>query len=371
MAVAVLLAIIAALIALTGVGLYREWKFWSSDERFPQSCESVDVIVPLKGAPQGLEENLSAIVGQRTAARPRYIFVVDDEGDPAYSLASKFGEVVVAGRRDDVPGKSWALARALERVSGDCVVLADDDIRPGPQWLESLTAPLSTYEASTTYRWYVGRGLCTRARAAVSNTAFTAMQHPKSRFLWGGSMALRREVVHKGGLPERLPRYISDDYAVYETVRELAGRIWFSKAAIAPTPDPECRWKDMFKWAVRQILMVKWYSRRGWIAGLVIYTLGFVFGIAVPTAGLALGEPALSLGFVLPLLNLAKDFVRARGVERWTGVRTRAGEVLATWALGNLVIPATIWASAFVKCVVWRGRRYCEEDAKRLVVNFK
>ncbi|MFB6489687.1 MAG: hypothetical protein TU35_000310 [Thermoproteus sp. AZ2] len=47
-------------------------------------------------------------------------------------------------------------------------------------------------------------------------------------------------------------------------------------------------------------------------------------------------------------------------------MRTPASHVLATWLLGHLVIPAAVWASAFVKCVEWRGRRICEEDAKRL-----
>jgi hypothetical protein len=365
--IAVLVAVSLALAALALAGLYREAKFWSVEERHGQTCREVDVIVPLRGAPPGLEENLAAMTRQRLAGgRARYVFVVDDAGDPAASVASRFGEVLVARPAPGVPGKSWALAKALEATRGDCVVLADDDIRPGPDWLEGLTAPLSAYDAATTYRWYVGRSLCTRARAAVSNTAFSAMQDPRSRFLWGGSTALRRDVVERGRIAERLPRYISDDYATYSAVKELGGRIWFSRRSIAPTPDPLCRWGDMFKWAVRQVLMVKWHARQGWIVGLAIYTLNFAFGIAMPAAGLAVGAPALAVGFSIPLINLAKDFVRAKGVERHAGIRTSPLEVLATWALGNFVIPAVVWASAFVRCVEWRGRRYCEDDVKKL-----
>jgi hypothetical protein len=32
---------------------------------------------------------------------------------------------------------------------------------------------------------------------------------------------------------------------------------------------------------------------------------------------------------------------------------------VATWAVGNFVIPLAVWASAFVKCIDWRGRRIC------------
>lgn len=368
MIVELLVAAAVVLAALAAAGLYREREFWSARESFEQKCEEVDVVVPLRGAPPGLEENLAAIAKQRTSARrTRFLFVVDSPDDPSIPIASKYGEVLVVGEAPGLPGKSWALARALAAVDGDCVVFADDDIRPGPGWLEGLTAPLSAYEAATTYRWYVGSGLCTRARAAVSNTAFSAMQDPRSRFLWGGSTALRREVVEKGGVAERLPRYISDDYATYSAVKELGGRIWFARSSIAPTPDPQCSWREMFRWAVRQILMVKWYAPKGWAVGLAIYTLNFAFGLALPLIGLAVGEPLLAIGLSIPLINLAKDFVRAKGVEERAGIKTSARDVVATWALGNFVIPLAVWASAFVKCVRWRGRVYCEEDARRLL----
>ncbi|MFB6489688.1 MAG: glycosyltransferase [Thermoproteus sp. AZ2] len=297
----------AALAALAAAGLYREALFWRAEERFEDSCKEAYVVVPLRGVHPALEENLKAL-----AAEGRALFVVDDASDPAYPIAARYGEVIVAGSRS----KSEALAKGLEealRRGADCVVFADDDIRPGPRWLKGLTAPLSRHEAATTYRWYVGGGLCTRARAAVSNTAFAAMQDPRSRFLWGGSTALRRDVVERGKIAERLPRYISDDYATYSAVKEMGGSIWFSRESIAPTPDPDCRWRDMFRWAVRQILMVKWYAKAGWRVGLAIYTLNFAFGVAAPAAGLALGMPLLALGFSIPLINLAKDFVRARG----------------------------------------------------------
>ncbi|MEL9990182.1 MAG: glycosyltransferase family 2 protein [Thermoproteus sp.] len=362
----VVAAISLVFAGLAAAGLYREARFWSAGEYFQQKCREIDVIVPLRGTPPGLEENLAAITSQKVDAKVRYIFVVDEPSDPAAGIAAKYGEVLVAGPNPAVPGKSWALARALAEAKGDCIVFADDDIRPGPKWLEGLTAPLSRYEAATTYRWYLGSSLCTRARAAVSNTAFAAMQDPRSRFLWGGSTALRREVVERGRVAERLPRYISDDYATYSAVKGLGGRIWFSRSSVAPTPDLECRWGDMFKWAVRQILMVKWYAREGWLVGLAIYTLNFAFGLLAPIAGLAAGRPLLAVGFAIPLINLAKDFVRARGVEARAGIKTGAAEVLATWALGNFVIPLAVWASAFARCVKWRGRTYCRDDVERL-----
>ncbi|MEM1597872.1 MAG: glycosyltransferase family 2 protein [Pyrobaculum sp.] len=343
-------------IALAAAGLVREYLFWKSgDGEFSQGCRRVTVIIPMRGAAPWTEENLKAITSQKAGAEVEYLFVVDSAEDPAYKLAEKFGKVLIS----EGEGKSAALATALKRAEGDCVVFADDDIKPGPRWLELLTAPLSRHHAATTYRWYLGRGLCHKIRLAISNMGFPAMLDKRSRFVWGGSTAIRREVAEKTGLAQRLPKYVSDDYAVYASIKEVGGSIWFAKGAIAPTPDPQCRIGEAFKWGVRQILMVKWHAPAGWYAGLAIYTIGFVLSTLLPLVGLAAGRPELLIGLALHPINLAKDLVRGRGVKRRAGIDVSPLAVLATWAVGNFVIPLAVWASVFVKCVNWRGRRIC------------
>jgi len=348
--------LISPFIALAVAGLVREYLFWRSGEfDGGQSCGKITVVIPMRGVAPWTEENLRAITAQKVDAAVEYIFVVDSADDPAYSLASKFGRVVL----NEGEGKSAALATALKYADGDCIVFADDDIRPGPLWLHHLTAPLSKYHAATTYRWYLGRGICHKVRLAISNMGFPAMLDKRSRFVWGGSTALRREVVEKSNLAARLPKYVSDDYAVYSAIKELGGAIWFSKAAIAPTPDPDCRLREAFMWGIRQILMVKWHAPAGWYTGVAIYTIGFLLSIALPLAGLLLSHPELLTGLVLHPINLAKDLVRARGVAKHSGTPVKTSQVVATWLVGNVVLPLAVWASAFVKCVWWRGRRIC------------
>ena len=343
-------------IGLAAAGLIREYLFWRSPESIPpQSCRKITVVVPMRGTYPWSEENLKAITSQKVEAEVEYLFVVDSPEDPAFGVAQKFGRVVVSGGE----GKGVALAVALKKAGGDCVVFADDDIRPGPRWLELMTAPLSTHHAVTTYRWYLGRGLCHKMRLAISNMGFPAMLDKRSRFVWGGSTAFRREFAEKVSLAERLPRYISDDYAVYSALKEVGGSIWFAKGAIAPTPDPQCRLGEVFHWGIRQILMVKWHAPVGWYVGLVIYTLGFLLSVALPLAGALLPDPWLLAGLVLHPINLAKDVIRARGVRKHAGISVKIREVAATWAVGNIVLPLAVWASVFVKCTNWRGRRIC------------
>ncbi|MEM0484086.1 MAG: glycosyltransferase family 2 protein [Pyrobaculum sp.] len=344
------------LLALATAGLIREYRFWRGGDRdFPQICRKISVVIPMRGVHPFTESNLTAITSQKVNAEVEYIFVVDSPMDPAYELAKKFGIVIIS----DGEGKGAALATGLKKASGDCIVFADDDISPSPRWLELMTSPLSSYTAVTTYRWYLGRGLCHKVRLAISNMGFPAMLDKRSRFVWGGSTSFKRDFAERTHLAERLPKYVSDDYAVYSAIKEVGGDIWFAKGAIAPTPDTNCKLGDAFWWGVRQILMVKWHAPQGWYAGLFIYTLGFLISIVLPVAGFLTGNMWMLTGLLLHPINLVKDVVRALGVRQHTGMEIGLGTVFATWAVGNFVLPVAVWASAFVKCVNWRGRRIC------------
>jgi Glycosyltransferases, probably involved in cell wall biogenesis len=350
------LLVVLLFIGLAVAGLIREYVFWKKPEpRWSQGCRKITVVIPMRGLYPWTEENLKAITSQKVETEVEYLFVVDSPEDPAYSVAQKFGKVIIS----EGEGKGVALATGLKSAEGDCIVFADDDIRPGPRWLELMTTPLSAHHAVTTYRWYLGRGLCHKVRLAISNMGFPAMLDKRSRFVWGGSTAFKKEFAEKVNLAERLPKYISDDYAVYSALKEIGGSIWFSKGAIAPTPDPQCKLGEAFHWGIRQILMVKWHAPAGWYVGLVIYTLGFFLSVALPVLGVLLQDPWMLAGLLLHPINIAKDIIRAKGVRRHAGIPIKTGEVVATWAIGNFILPLAVWTSIFVKCINWRGRRIC------------
>ena len=355
----------AALLTLLVVGILREVRFWRSAEQLASPRLPVTVIVPVRGLDLGAEENLRALTSQDYEGPVEYIFVVDREDDPAVPLVSRFGRVVVAGEAP-YPGKSWALSVGMRHARGDVVVFADLDARPPRWWLRALVTPLANgYAASTTYRWYVPLNPCAVVRLAISNMGFAAMLDPRSRFLWGGSTAVRREVVEATGLPSWITRFVSDDYATYRAVKAVGGSIWFSKSAIVATVD-RCGLGEVLRWGVRQVSMVRWYAPRGFRVGLAIYTLGFLFGLAIPTAQLLLGLGP-PIGYAIPALNLVKDIVRGVYVGRWSGASVRLRHVVAASLVGNIVIPLVVWATAFTRCVEWRGRRYCMDEARRLL----
>lgn len=346
---------ILPLVGMALAGLVREYLFWSKKEpEIRQGCKKISVVIPMRGVYPWTEDNLKAITRQKVDTEVEYLFVVDSLEDPAGGVVHRFGRVIL----NEGVGKSAALATALKNVDGDCIVFSDDDIKPNEMWLYLLTSPLSTYDAVTTYRWYLGKGLCHKVRLAISNTGFPAMLDKRSRFVWGGSTAFRKDLVEKTDLASRLLNYISDDYAVYSALKEVGGSIYFARGAVAPTPDPQCRISEALRWGIRQILMVKWHAPAGWYAGLAIYTLGFLISIVFPLVAIFTTWELL-LGLFLHPINLVKDLIRARGVRRHVGIPIGHKEVVATWAVGLFAIPLAVWLSIFVKCVDWRGRKIC------------
>jgi len=361
----VLEAVALALLTLVLLGVIREIRFWRSPEHVSSPNAFVSVVVPVRGLDLEAEENLRALTEQDYGGPVEYIFVVDREDDPAVPLVSRYGRVVVAGE-SSYPGKSWALSVGMREARGEILVFADLDARPPRWWLRALVTPLlNGYAASTTYRWYVPLNACGLARLAISNMGFAAMLDPRSRFLWGGSTAVRREVVEATGLPSWIINYVSDDYATLRAVKMLGSRIWFSKAAIVATVD-RCGWREVIRWGIRQVSMVRWYAPKGFRIGLIMYSLGFLFGLAIPTAQLLLGM-GVPIGYAIPLINLVKDVVRGVYVRRWSSAPVRLSHVVAASLIGNIVIPLVVWLTAFTRCVEWRGRRYCIDDAMRLL----
>jgi len=357
---------LSPLVALTLAGLVRECLYWRSGGELDEPRGSVSVIMPLKGIDLELEENIRAVLEQEYPHAREYIFAVDSTDDPAVKYVEGLGKVVVVGE-GALPGKSNALAKALEYASGDYVVFVDSDARPHRRWLYNLTSLLNRYPVSTSYRWYLPRNFCSWLKLNFSNIGFTMMLSQRTRFPWGGSVAIRRDLLERSRLREWIKYYVSDDYAVYKAVKECGGAIGFARNAVVGTVD-SCKFGEFVEWAVRQLLMVKWHSYRGWAAGLATYTINILVGLILPIIGLATGNFTLAVGLIIPALNLIKDLVRARGVLKHNelpGDFNWLAYVVAC-LLGNLTIPTIFWISAFRRCTSWRGRRYCVEDVRRL-----
>lgn len=352
------------------------------------------VVLPVRGDHQGLAANLEAILDQDHADLQVRI-VVDTRDDPAVptieTVLAKHAdldvEMVVVEEADDLGsfriGKARAHAAGLARTDADreAVLFCDADARPRRDWARRMTAPLVDHPdvggpgAVTAYRWYVSEehGTWSRLRAQWNGTGHDALLDEEARFCWGGSMAVRRDVLEARDVLDRMRDTVADDVALTDAVREAGWPIRYEPRAACLNVE-DCDARGCLAWCVRQTAIVRATMPRLWRFAAVVYTLSvglFAVGTGLVVAGSAAGDPLLStLGaaYLVPVLSNP-----ARTRLRWSFFR----DVMAEDARAldrepdseglALALPfvsaAVLWASAATDEIAWRGRTYRVDGA--------
>lgn len=114
---------------------------------------------------------------------------------------------------ETTPGKSAALQTALSHAGGEVIVLTDDDVRVGPQWITTLRREMADASVvlaggPVTPRWErqaprwlrIGHGPFTRLAAPIALLDYgTVAADLDDRTLLGANMAIRREALTELG----------------------------------------------------------------------------------------------------------------------------------------------------------------------------
>jgi ceramide glucosyltransferase len=238
----------------------------------------VIVFCPVKGLEAGLDGNVRSLQTQR---HPDYrvVFLVDEPEDPAVRVLEAAGaEVWPGGRSDRCSQKVHNLLRGIDRFGpeADIWVFADADARFPPDWLEQLIAPLtdSHVGASTGYRWYVpdAESPASLVRSAWNATVAGFLGPHENNFVWGGSMAIRRDVFVGAGIGRLWERAVSDDYALTYGVRRHGLRIAYVPPCLVPSYGA-IGWRELLEFTTRQIRITRVYAPRIWRVSFVSYTL--------------------------------------------------------------------------------------------------
>ncbi len=354
----------------SAASLAREVAYWSRTGAGGNGREpDVTVIIPMRGVDPGLDDNLARIAGQRYGGKVKYVVAVDSPNDPALQVARRAlpNLTVVMSDPGNASGKGSALSSALRAVDTDVVVLCDSDVKPHDEWLRRLASRVSPTTAVTTYRWYIGRSAPALLMANFSSLGLTGMQTEASRFTWGGSTALHMDFIKRSGVIGLLPLYLSDDYLITRKIHELRMKIEFEPSAVVLSL-AEDDIRAVFNWAVRQMWYVKVYGKRAFQASLVSYTvmaLASLTFLALPLAG----WPALISLLIFPM-GVAKEYVRAVNIARRNPGHARLIKPLlhAAFSIPNLYFSAIVmYATLATREINWRGRRYLEEEALKML----
>jgi len=349
---------------------------------------SVAVILPVRGLDVGFDENVRAMLSQ-VYPRYRVLVVADDSADPALlriqSIAREFPRVTVATILSDpspLRGKVNALRSALARLrpEDEVVVFADSDIRPAPDWLRQLVQPLadSTVGVATGFRWYLPPRptFWALVRAEWNAVSANVLFDPRRSFAWGGSCAIRKDLLVPLRLEDRWREVLSDDLILTQAVREAGLKIAYVPAALVPTFEGADR-ATCTEWCFRQMTMATLYLpivRRYATAAFAVFNGSILFGIACFALagiwGVAYLIPAAI--FLAPLpVSIAKASLRRRALF------SAAPTVAAAWnvpawrtAIAAIAIPWVMTAGLLrtrrPTTIRWRGHTYDVSDPQHV-----
>jgi hypothetical protein len=158
-------------------------------------------------------------------------------------------------------------------------------------------------------------------RSVWNASALTFLGDHPFNFVWGGSVALRRETFAKLRIAERWKNALSEDYLITRTMHQERLRIRFVPRCVLPS-DEEATWSFIGCFARRQLVITRVCHWKFWLAAMVMavqFNAGFwgwllwlaLGGYAVDgwPRGAAWTIPALVYG-----LAIAKSWLRDRAV---------------------------------------------------------
>ena len=246
---------VALVIAVKGFDLQATQRFF--DSVFAQNYSNFRVIVAFETwedpAALWLAEHLELGKKQRVWFHP-------DRENGLRSVT-----LVCAGPSLDEGQKVHNQIAAFSELNSEdaIVAFADADITCRADWLARLVAPInqSTHPLSTTYRWLVPKrpSLPNQLASVINGSITTQGGSELTNILWGGSMALSREVFDDLDVPTLLTGSLNDDLRLSKAARAKGHRIAFVRSLIIPT-QIDFDWRGFFEFARRQYTQVKFFS---------------------------------------------------------------------------------------------------------------
>lgn len=329
----------------------------------------VSVIVPLRGAEPGLEENLTSILEQDLPGEYEVLFCAEERSDDAVPivealLAGRFGvraRLVYSGPAGLELGKLHNLMAGTDAARGSLLVFVDSDARlPTRSYLEEFIAPLSRPDVGCVTCYPVYRGGRDPGALLLAGMINIDLRGTfVVRTAWGGGalangacMALRTESLARSGGLEPLRRRMLIDSRIARNIADLGLKVvvhrdpvWIDRARVGLHD----LWQQSTRWHVsmfRGLHAWTWLAF-GWLRCALL--LAIAYFAAYP-------DSAFARGILLGVIG-----VRAGLAATMPGAGRGPADVarrVAAQPFADL-LGAAAWLLAMVTPTVqWRGRRY-------------
>ncbi|BCL34598.1 glycosyltransferase [Nostoc sp. MS1] len=269
------LLVIWLVVQVSSVLLFM-WYLNSGSQNFPDELlPKTAVLLCLRGADPFLGDCLRSLLKQNY---PQYDLklIIDSEEDPAWEVAQNIIHEVGATNismsrlrsvRRSCSLKCSSLVQAVSELddSYKIVALVDADAVVHPNWLRELVSPLThpSVGATTGNRWYVptGRYWGTLVRYIWNVSAIVQMY--LYGIPWGGTLAIKREVLHQTGLLERWGQAFGEDTMIRSVLAKYNLKVKFVPSLIMLNRE-ECDLPSLKYWFQRQLLASRLYHPWWW-----------------------------------------------------------------------------------------------------------
>ncbi|MBD2294668.1 glycosyltransferase family 2 protein [Anabaena sphaerica FACHB-251] len=352
-----------------------------SDNQLPKTA----VILCLRGADPFLPNCVRSLLKQNY---PQYDLkvIVDSPEDPAFKVAKEVITEIGATNfqistlrtvRHNCSLKCSSLVQAVSDLddSYQVVALVDADTIVHANWLRELVSPLIDEKVGLTTgnRWYVPTGKYWGSLVRYAGNVSTVVQMFLFQVPWGGSLAIKKEVLHQTELLEKWGEAFGDDMLMHKVLKKQGWRIKFVPSLLMVNRE-ESDLPSLLTSLKRLILCYRLYHPN-WLA-LVSDAVSSIFFPTV-TIVLALGlllatewNTAFSLfksysiytiGLLLLMLVMElgiQEVIRSQGqvtpqVSLTTIMKMLIAIPLTQWVYG-LAMLSSLWMST----VTWRGLTY-------------
>jgi len=340
------------------------------DNSFSPKCS---VIVPCKGIPKDLENNLE---GFFELDYPDYevVFVVESEKDSALPVIRSIVEkrtnakVAVAGLATSCAQKNHNLLAAIKCADKpDVYIFADSDIRPDSHWLKELILPLSLHRITATsgFRWlHAKNGTIGELTHSYVNVFMYVLFSAACFFggvgLWGGSMAIRRKDFEELGVAEKWAKASVDDMSLSQVVLKNSRRAVVVPPCITHSDDLIQTVRSTISWFTRQMMYLKAYQTPLWVitipAGILMFALLLLLPLSIVGAisenrtFFGLGGGAALLFYVGELLTVS--------LYPFLGSMHRFPKFLLLQPMMRSAHAISILKTSLTNTITWAGIKY-------------
>ena len=350
------------------------------------------IVLCLKGADESLVDCLTGLIGQDYPDFELDI-VIHSPTDPAAKVVEDFFSKVelkpkihfLESPEESCSLKCSAIAQAVRSLSERIEVVAfiDGDAIVDQNWLSDLVTPLedASIGATTGNRWYspVDAHLGEAVRKIWNAAAVVQMQRYK--IAWGGSLAMRRDVIQRCDLLSKWGQSFCEDTSLTHGLQKQNLRLERVANLIVDNKETSSFW-ETFHWISRQLLTVRLHHP----AWPLVLLHGVVTGVAsiftpllmVVLFGMGMSSNAWFLLQTIVVYQVA-NFV----LLYWIG-RSNLGTINGrdshdsseparkkNWVLyfiGTLVTqvvqPCALWRAISNEKVTWRGATYLVKDGR-------